>query len=147
VRAISPRTDGALGTNHLASTHRHTFCIRLQQLRTDLDRTLGDLLACGRHRATRHHHAARAPGAGRIGRHRGIAVHDLDPGHIDAEDFVGNLRKRGLQALAVRMHADAQFESAVRRDPRRGLLVSRHHGNAPAVVNRRSMRRLLAIDR
>ena len=74
-------------------------------------------------------------------------MHDPDLGHIDAEDFVRDLRQRGLEALAVRMHADAQFESAVGRDPRRGLLVSRHHRNAPAIVDRRAMRRLLAIDR
>ena len=58
-----------------------------------------------------------------------------------------DLRQRRLKALAVRMHADAQFEPAVGREPRRGLLVARHHGDAPAVINRRAVRRLLAIDR
>ena len=57
-------TDGALGTDHLAGVHRHAVCIRLQELRTDLDGALGDLLACGRHRPASHHHAARAPGPG-----------------------------------------------------------------------------------
>ena len=121
--------------------------VDLQKARADAGGAPGDLAAGGGDRAAGHHHGARAPGAGRVGRHRGIAVHDPDPGHVDAEDFVRDLRKRRLQALAVRMHADAKFQPAVGRDPRRRLLVAGHHRNAPAVVDRGAMGRLLAIGR
>ena len=60
---------------------------------------------------------------------------------------MGDLRQRGFQALAVRVHADAQLQTAVGRQPRGRLLVSGHHRDAPAVIDRRAVRRLLAVDR
>src|SRR3977135_837238 len=45
------------------------------------------------------------------------------------------------------MHAAPYLESAIRRHARIGLLVSGHHWNAPAGVDRRAVRGLLAIDR
>ena len=55
--------------------------------------------------------------------------------------------KRGFQALAVALHADAQFEAAVGGEPRSGLLEAGHHGNSPAGVDRGAVRALLAEDR
>ena len=61
-------------------------------------------------------------------------------------DFVCDLREGRLKALAVRLRADAKLQHAVGRQAREALLVSRHHGNAPAVVDRRAVGRLLAED-
>ena len=74
-------------------------------------------------------------------------MHDAHLRRIDAENFVGDLSKRGLKTLTMRMHADSNFEPAVRRHARIGLLVSGHHRNAPAGIDRRAVRGLLAIDR
>ena len=74
-------------------------------------------------------------------------MHDVDLCDVYAEDLVCDLRKRRLETLAVRMHADAKLETTVGRDARARLLVPRHHGNAPAGIDRRAVRRLLAINR
>ena len=147
MRAISPSVIEPLRARHFAAAHGYTADVGLQQLRADLGGALGDLLAGHRHCAARHHHAARAPGAGRVRRHGGVAVHDLDLADVDAEDFVRDLRQRGLQALAVRLDADAQLKPAVGRQPRGRLLVARHHRDAPAVIDRGAVRGLLAIGR
>ena len=49
--------------------------------------------------------------------------------------------------LAVGVDAQAKLEPAIRRYARRRLLVPRHHGDAPAGVDRGAVRRLLAEDR
>src|SRR6185437_15196626 len=66
---------------------------------------------------------------------------------VDPENFKGNLSQRRLQALPVRMDANAQFEAAIRGYPSGGLLVSRHHRNSPARIDRGAVRALLAINR
>ena len=71
----------------------------------------------------------------------------MHPSRLDAQNFMRNLGERRLHALTVRMHTDAQFQSAIRRQPRHGLLVTGHHRNAPARIDRSAVRRLLAIDR
>ena len=58
-----------------------------------------------------------------------------------------DLRQRRFQALPMRMHADAQFEAAIRRQARGSLFVAGHHRNAPAGIDRGPVRGLLAIDR
>ena len=72
---------------------------------------------------------------------------EVDLRRVDAENLVGDLGEGRLEALAVGMQADAELESAVRRDAGGRLLVSRHHGDAPPRVDRRAVCRLLAIDR
>ncbi len=121
--------------------------IELQQLGADAFGALAELMAGGGHRAARHHHGARAPGAGGVGRHRGVAMHQAHFRDVDAKDLMRHLRQRGLHALAVGVDADAQLQPAIGRQPRGGLLVARHHGNAPAGINRSAVRRLLAVDR
>src|SRR6476661_414083 len=74
-------------------------------------------------------------------------MHDANSLGIDAEDLVRDLRERGLQALAVRVRADADLETAIRRQTGMTLLVPRHHRNTPAVIDARSMCRLLAVNR
>ena len=59
---------------------------------------------------------------------------------------MSDLGERGLEALAVRMHADANFETAVGRQARLRLLEAGNHRNAPPGVDRSAVRRLLAID-
>ena len=58
-----------------------------------------------------------------------------------------DLSQRRFEPLPMRMDADAQLEAAVRRHSRARLFAAGHHGDAPAGIDRRSMRRLLAIDR
>ena len=58
-----------------------------------------------------------------------------------------HLRQGRLHALPVRVDADPELEPAIGRHARRRLLVPRHHGNAPAGVDRGAVRALLAIDR
>ena len=60
---------------------------------------------------------------------------------------MGDLGERRLETLAVGMQADPQFESAVRRHSRAGLLAARHHRDAPAGIDGCAVRGLLAIDR
>ena len=93
-----------------------------------------------------HHHRAGSPGAGRVGRQRGITMDNAHFGGVDAEDFMRDLGQRSLKTLAVRMHADPDFEPAIRRHARGGLLVARHHRNAPASIDGSTVRGLLAID-
>jgi hypothetical protein len=71
---------------------------------------------------------------------------DTHFGRIDAENFVRDLRQCRLHALAVRMHANPEFEPPVRCHSRGGLFVSRHHRNAPAGIDRGAVRGLFAID-
>ena len=118
----------------------------LQQLGADALGALAQFAARGRDRAAGHHHRTRAPGARRVRRHRGVAEDDAHLGDIDAEHLVRDLGERRLHALPVRMHADAQFEAAVRRQARGCLFVPGHHRNAPAGIDRRAVRGLLAID-
>src|SRR5690348_8900343 len=49
-----------------------------------------------------------------------------------------------LETLAVRVHADAQFEAAIGCQAGRCLFVARHHWNAPTLINRGAVRALLA---
>ena len=107
----------------------------------------GQFVAGAGDRAACHHHRARSPSAGRVRGHRGVPVHDLDLVGIDPEDLVRDLSKRRLQPLAVRVHADPQFEPAGRGHSRRCLLVTRNHRHTPRRVHRRPVRRLLAKDR
>ena len=58
-----------------------------------------------------------------------------------------DLGERRFETLPMRMDADAQLEAAVRRQSRARLLAAGHHRNAPAGIDRRAMRRLLAVDR
>src|ERR1700744_548160 len=51
-----------------------------------------------------------------------------------------------LETLAVRMHADAQLESAVGRQARGRLLMTGDHRHAPARINGGAVRALLAIN-
>ena len=118
--------------------------MRWAPMRVALD---GELAAGDGDRAAGHHHRARAPGPRRIGRHGGIAEDHADPRHGNAEDFMGDLGQRRFETLPMRMDPDAQFEAAVRRHSRARLLAARHHRNAPAGIDRRAMRGLLAIDR
>ena len=125
-----------------------------QVLDRDFEQLAGDqfyafcnLFGCGGHRTTRHHHAARAPGAGGVGREPGIAMNQAHVVGMDAEDLVGDLRQRGLQALAVRLRADAQLQHAVGRQARKALLMAGHHRDAPAEIDRGAVRALFAVDR
>ena len=58
---------------------------------------------------------------------------------------MGDLRQAGLHALAVRMHADADLQPAVRRDAPGRLLEAGHHGNAPGGKNLGAVRGLFGI--
>ena len=118
-----------------------------EQFAGDLLDAFADLLGCRGHCAARHHHAARTPGAGRVGCECGIAMDEAHVRRVDAEDFIGHLCKCGLQALAVRLGTDAQFEHAIGRETRKALLVAGHHRNAPTVIHGSPVRTLLAINR
>ncbi len=135
---LTPRTSPSL--------QHHRGRIVLQQLCPDAPGAFAELAAGCRHCTTCHHHRARAPGASRIGRHRGVAEDDANLRDVYSQHFMRDLGQRRLHALPVRMHADPQFEAAVRGEPCRGLLVPRHHRNAPAGIDRGAVRGLLAID-
>ena len=139
--------DAAAGSAHPAVPQRNHRRIKLKKLGANSLGAFADLGACGRNRTTGHDHRARTPGAGRVGRERGIAVHDPHIFGFNAEDFIGDLSERGLEALTMRMHTHPDFEPAVGRHARIGLLVSWHHWNAPAGIDRGAVRGLLAIDR
>ena len=118
----------------------------MQEFGADALGAFGNDLAGGADRTAGHHCRARTPGSGRIGRHRGIAVDEADFRGVDAENLVGDLGQRRLHALAMRLHTDPQFQPAVGRHACGCLLVSGHHRNAPAGVDRRAVRSLFAID-
>ncbi len=120
---------------------------RLEQVGADPEGAFAQFLTGRRHRAAGHHHHARAPGAGGIGGHRGIAVDQAGPRHRNAQNLVGDLGESRLQTLTVGMGADPQFEAAIRGQAGAGLLVAGHHRNAPAGIDRGAVRRLLAVDR
>ncbi len=141
------QANAAVRAAHAAVVQHDRSWIELKQLGTDPFCTFGELGAGGRDRPAGPHHRTRTPGAGRVGGQGGIAVHDANLRGVDAENFMGDLGQRRFKTLAVRMHADTEFEAAVRRHPRIGLFKSGHHRNAPAGINRGAMRRLLAIDR
>ena len=141
------QADRALRAKNLTGADRELCRLGLQQPRADDCRPLGDLAARCRHGATGHDHRARSPGAGRIRGKGGITEHDFDSADVDAEDFMGDLRQRRFEPLAVRVHADAQFQATVRRQPCGCLFVSRYHRDAPAVIDRGAVRGLLAIGR
>ena len=58
-----------------------------------------------------------------------------------------DLRHGGFHALAVRMHADANLEPAVRRHPHRRLVVARHDRQPPPGKHAGAVRGLLAVGR
>jgi len=66
---------------------------------------------------------------------------------FDPEDFVRDLREGRFEPLPMRMHADPQFETTIGGQSRRSLLVARHHRNAPPLINRSTVRTLLAENR
>ena len=80
---------------------------------------------------------------GRVGRVKRVALDDLDPVEIDAEDFVRDLRVGRLVALAVRMGADVNFDLAVGGELDIGLLVAGHDRPAPGGKHGRAVRSLL----
>ena len=102
-------------------------------------------LAGLRHRAARHHQRARGIGAGGKWRLPGIAMQQLDAGHVHAQDLVGDLGKGRFHALPVRMHADPQLQPAIGRDPGRGLVEARNDGRAPGGEHRGAVRGLLRV--
>ena len=119
----------------------------LEQVGGEVLHPLAERLAGGRHRPARHHHAARAPGAGRVGRVRGVAVHHLHLPVVDAEDLVRDLGEGRFEPLSVRVDPDPELEPAVRGEAGGGLLVAGHHGHSPCGVDRGAVRSLLAEDR
>ena len=134
----------AVGAAHLAAAHHDLGRVHLQQVRADAGNALRKLRAGRGHGAARHHHAARSPGPGRVGRQRRVAMNHAHPRHRDAQHLMRDLRQRRLQPLAVRLHAHAQLQPAIGGDARRRLLPARHHRDAPARIDRGAVRPLLA---
>ena len=111
--------DAARRPDHLAALEAHVLAAWPAAARRRSSSTrVGQLVAGRGHGAARHDHAARAPGAGGVGRLRGVAVHQADAVVRHAEDRVRDLRQRGLQALAVAVRADPQLQPAVGREAR-----------------------------
>ena len=75
----------AVDAAHLAVLQHDRSRIVLQQLGADARGAFAQLAAGGRDRAARHHHRARAPGAGGVRRHRRVAENDAHFGDVDAE--------------------------------------------------------------
>ena len=119
----------------------------LEQVGGEVLHPLTERLAGGRYRPARHHHAARAPGAGRVGGVRGVAVHHLHRPVVDAEDLVRDLGEGRLEPLSVRMDPDPELESTIRGEAGGRLLVAGHHGHPPRGVDRGAVCGLLAEDR
>src|SRR6516162_6992668 len=67
-----------------------------------------------------------------------------NPSGLNAEDFVRDLGEGSLETLAMRVNAYTQFETAIGGQAGRSLLVTRHHRDAPALIDRSAMRALLA---
>src|SRR5262249_33117115 len=80
---------GARG--HVALLHDGRGRVGLQEPGADAAGAGGQQAGGARDGATAHHHRARAPGGGRIGRVERVALEDLDAPEIDAEDLVGDL--------------------------------------------------------
>src|SRR6202035_3001667 len=76
-----------------------------------------------------------------------VAMHELDTGMRHAEDRMGDLRERRLQALAMAVRADAQLEAAVGGEAREALLVAGHERDAPRCIDAGAMPGLLRIHR
>ena len=119
-----------------------------KKMRCDFFTRVAELLACACDRAARHHHAARAPRARRIRRDAGIAMHDAN----SLADRCRGSRVATCASVVSRLWPcecapmrSSSTPSGVRRA--QALLVPRHHRNAPAVIDRRAVRRLLAINR
>ena len=102
--------DAPRRTDDVAALDAHVLAPGLQQAGADLQDALGQLVAGRGDRAARHDHAARAPGAGGVGRLGGVAVHEADAIMRDAKDGMRDLGQRGLQALAVAVRADPELE-------------------------------------
>src|ERR1700692_1775955 len=114
--------DAAVRSAYPAIAQRDCRRVKLKKLGADPFGAFADLDAGGRNRATGHDHRTRTPGARRIGCDGGIAMHDTHLLGLDAENFVGDLSERGLETLTMGMQADADFEPAVWRHARIGLL-------------------------
>ena len=132
------------GDAHIAVGELQVSAGHLHQARCNVAQAFFNLAAGGGDSAAGHHGAARTPGAGRVGRQRRVAVDQAHAIRVYAQHLVGHLRQRGLQALAVRMRAYAQLQHAIGRQTRLALLMAGHHRDAPAVIDRRAMRALLA---
>ena len=117
-RAALRPADHALGAAHLAD-------LALQEVRADPLDLVAHHPRRARHRAPRHHHAARGEGAEPIGGALGVAVAHRDMRRVYAQFLVGDLRQRRLQPLAVRLDADHQDEAAIGQHPRGAALVAR----------------------
>ena len=123
------RDPGDLGDRHrpVRPVYRTALAARLgwvalQQMRADPAQLGAQDAAGARHRAARHHHAARGEGAEAERRALGVAVAHRDARRIDAEFLAGDLRQGGLQPLAVRLDADHQHHAAVGQDARGAAL-------------------------
>ena len=71
-------------------------------------------------------------------------MHKLHLERIDANLAMGYLRQRCFKSLAVTVDTHPQLQTAIWCQPRRRLLETWHHWNAPALIDRRPVRTLLA---
>ena len=72
---------------------------------------------------------------------------DVDAISRERGDLAGDLRERGFHPLPVRMHADFDFERAVRRQPHGGAVVTRNDRQPPGGEHRGAVCRLFTIGR
>ncbi len=87
---------------------------RLEQVRGDLLRLVGELARHHRGRRAADGRRARRVGAEAVRRVVGVALDHLDVGHRDAELVGDDLGERRLVALALRLHAELEDRLAGR---------------------------------
>src|SRR6516162_2003627 len=113
-RTLRPRYH-AVGTADLGH-------LALQQMCADPAELVAQHAAGARHCPARHDHATRGESTEPERRALGVAMAHRDPRWIDAELLGRHLRKYRFEALAVRLNADHQDNTAVGQDPRRAAL-------------------------
>jgi hypothetical protein len=114
--------DRALRPRHHTIGAAHFRDVALQQMSADAAQLVAQHAAGARHRPARHDHAARGESAEPERRALGVAMAHRDPRRVDTELLGGHLRQYRFEALAVRLDADHQDDTAVGQHPRRAAL-------------------------
>ena len=139
--------DAAGRAVHRAGLDAGVGDVGLQQVRADFPDLLDQHPAGARHRAAAEHDGARAEAAETERRRRGVAIADGNQRRADAELVGGDLRERGLVALAEILRADMDDDRAIGQHAGVGGFVARHHARLALDPFDRAVAALLGVER